>query len=117
VATLDVYVEDGLIENAVIVGKYLGERLEEIQRSHPSVGDVRYIGLFSALEIVKNKATKEPIDPLTELAKFLKDNGLFTFVFHNMLFVVPPLCITKTQLDEGLGIIERGLLITDSMYR
>jgi len=116
-ATLHVYEEDGLIENAVKVGHYLGERLEDIQRDHPSVGDVRYIGLFSALEIVKNRETKEPIDPLTEVAKFLKDNGLFTFVFHNMLFVVPPLCITQAQLDEGLAIIERGLLITDSMYQ
>jgi len=67
------------------------------------------------LEIVKDKRTKEPIDPLTEMANFLKENGLFTFVFHNLLFVVPPLCITKSQLDEGLEIIERGLHITDAM--
>jgi taurine--2-oxoglutarate transaminase len=114
-ATLAVYVEDGLIENAARLGRYLGGRLEEIKSRHASVGDVRYIGLFSALEIVKDRATKEPIDPLTEVAKFLKDNGLFTFVFHNMLFVVPPLCITQAQLDEGLDIIERGLAITDRL--
>jgi taurine--2-oxoglutarate transaminase len=79
------------------------------------VGDVRYIGLFSALEIVKDKASKAPIDPLTEVFKFLKENGLFTFVFHNILFIVPPLCITEAQLDEGLAIIERALEITDKM--
>lgn len=114
-ATLEVYEEDDLIENAARLGKMLGNRLEEIKSKHPSVGDVRYIGLFSALEIVKNKDTKEPIDPLTEVSKFLRDNGLFTFVFHNMLFVVPPLCITEVQLDEGLEIIERSLQITDAI--
>jgi taurine--2-oxoglutarate transaminase len=110
-----VYEDEGLIENAAHLGIYLGERLEGMKRDHSSVGDVRYIGLFSALEIVKNKQTKEPIDPLTDVAKFLKENGLFTFVFHNLLFVVPPLCINQSQLDEGLEIIERGLSISDAM--
>jgi taurine--2-oxoglutarate transaminase len=114
-ATLEVYEEDDLIENAARLGKILGNRLEGIKAKHPSVGDVRYIGLFSALEIVKNKDTKEPIDPLTEVSKFLRDNGLFTFVFHNMLFVVPPLCITEAQLDDGLEIIEQSLQITDAI--
>ena len=114
-ATLDVYEEDGLIENSVRLGEYLGKRLEEIKAIHPSVGDVRYIGLFSALEIVKNKQTKEPIDPLSAIAKFLKENGLFTFLFHNLLFVVPPLCINQEQLEEGLEIIERSLHVTDAM--
>lgn len=115
VATLQVYEEDGLIENAARVGEYLGQRLEQIKASHPSVGDARYIGLFSALEIVKDKASKTPIDPLSEVAKSLRDNGLFTFVFHNVLFIVPPLCINEAQLDEGLAIIERALEITDRM--
>jgi taurine--2-oxoglutarate transaminase len=88
--------------------------LEEIKARHASVGDVRYIGLFSALEIVKDKKTKEPIDPLTEVGKFLRENGLFTFIFHNVLFVVPPLCITEAQIDEGLEIIENALSITDT---
>lgn len=115
VATLEVYEEDQLIENAARVGRYLGQRLEQIKARHPSVGDVRYIGLFSALEIVKDKASKAPIDPLTEVFQFLKANGLFTFVFHNILFVVPPLCITEAQLDEGLAIVEQALEITDKI--
>jgi taurine--2-oxoglutarate transaminase len=114
-ATLEVYEEDGLIENAASLSSYLGRRLEEIKETHPSVGDVRYIGLFSALEIVKNKQTKEPIDPLTDLGKFLRENGLFTFLFHNLIFVVPPLCINDAQLEEGLEIIERSLQITDAI--
>jgi taurine--2-oxoglutarate transaminase len=117
VATIEVYREDGLIENAVTVGKHLAGRLAEIQARHPSVGDVRAIGLFSALEIVSDRLTKTPIDPLTEVAKYLRANGLFTFIFHNMLFVVPPLCITAGQLDEGLEIVEAALEITDGMYQ
>jgi taurine--2-oxoglutarate transaminase len=115
VATLQAYEDDGLLENAAHVGKYLGRRLEEIKARHASVGDVRYIGLFSALEIVKSKSTREPIDPLTEVGTFLRANGLFTFIFHNVLFVVPPLCITEAQVDEGLAIIERALEITDAI--
>ena len=115
VATLQVYEEDGLIENAAKVGRHLGQRLEEMKARHASVGDARYIGLFSALEIVKSKATKEPIDPLPELAKALRDNGIFTFIFHNVVFVVPPLCITEAQLDEGLAIVDKALEVTDKM--
>jgi taurine--2-oxoglutarate transaminase len=116
VATLEVYEEDGLIENAAKVGKHLGERLEAIKARHPSVGDVLYIGLFSAMEIVRNRESKEPIDPLTETQKVLRAEGLFTFNFHNVLFVVPPLCVTETQLDEGLAIIEKAIAeTTDKM--
>jgi taurine--2-oxoglutarate transaminase len=115
-ATINVYTEDRLFQNAVAVGKYLGERLEEIKLNHMSVGDVRYIGLFTAIEIVKNRTTKQPIDPLLDTSKYLKDNGLFTFIFHNVLFIVPPLCINKAQIDEGLDIIEKALRITDELY-
>ncbi len=114
-ATIETYELDGLLQNTVKVGKYLELRLEHLKQTHASVGDVRYIGLFSALEIVKNKEKKTPIDPLVETGKFLRANGLFTFLFHNILFVVPPLCITTEQLDEGLSIIEKSLEITDSL--
>jgi taurine--2-oxoglutarate transaminase len=115
VATIQAYEEDGLLVNTAEMGKYLGTRLESMKRTHSSVGDVRYIGLFSALEIVGNKNKKTPIDPLTEIGKFLRDNGLFTFLFHNILFVVPPLCITTEQLEEGLSIVEKSLDITDAL--
>jgi taurine--2-oxoglutarate transaminase len=115
VATISVYEEDGLLQNAAKMGKFLGSRLEELKYKHHSVGDARYIGLFSALEIVKSKASKQPIDPLLETGKFLRDNGLFTFIFHNVLFIVPPLCINQRQLEEGLQIIEKALEITDRL--
>ena len=119
VATIKVYEEDNLLENAVMVGKHLGQALEDIKSRHASVGDVRYIGLFSAIELVTNRETKESFAPsvMTEVGKHLRQNGLFTFIMANnmgsIVFIVPPLCITKEQLDEGLEIIEKALKITD----
>ncbi len=118
-ATIEVYSEGHLIENAREVGKYLGEKLEALKTRHPSVGDVRYIGLFSTLELVQNRESKEimPAAVMGQVGKFLRENGLFTFIMANnlgsMLFVVPPLCITKEQLDEGLAIVDKALEIAD----
>ncbi len=123
-ATIEVYEEDRLIENAAKVGQYLGRRLEEIKARHPSVGDVRYIGLFSALELVMNREPKEPFDPpvMAEVGKVLKENGLFTFIMAKkdmgtIVFVVPPLCITESQLDEGLALVEKGLEVADKQVK
>ncbi len=107
-ATIEAYEEDNIFANALAVGQHLGKRLEELKAKHPSVGDVRYIGMFSALELVKDRATKEPMD-LTALKSFLVSNGVYVFNFKNILFVVPPLVITKEQLDEGLNLLDEGL--------
>ncbi len=118
-ATIEVYEEDGLIENSATLGKYLGEALEDLKQRHSSVGDVRSIGLFSTIELVGNHETKEPFTPevMGEIGKTLRQNGLFTFLMvkdlGTMVFVVPPLCITKEQLDEGLALIEKGLTVAD----
>ncbi|MBI3189821.1 MAG: aminotransferase class III-fold pyridoxal phosphate-dependent enzyme, partial [Ignavibacteriales bacterium] len=122
-ATIDVYTEDNLLENARTMGNYLGECLEDIKSRHPSVGDVRYIGLFSAIELVTNRKTKESFSPavMGEVGKVLRQNGLFTFIMANsmgsMVFVVPPLCITKEQLDEGLAIVEKALEVADKQVK
>jgi len=107
-ATIEAYEEDNIFENAKKVGKHLGECLEDLKAKHPSIGDVRYIGLFSGIEFVKNRETKEPMD-LTPLKNFLISNGVYVFNFKNVLFVVPPLVITEEQLDEGLNLIDEGL--------
>ncbi|RPH59228.1 MAG: aminotransferase class III-fold pyridoxal phosphate-dependent enzyme [Chloroflexi bacterium] len=122
-ATIAVYDDEKLIENAREVGKYLGEKLEEIKSRHVSVGDVRYIGLFSTLELVQNRESKEimPASVMGQVGKYLRDNGLFTFIMANsmgsMVFVVPPLCITKAQLDEGLAIVEKALEVADKQVK
>jgi taurine--2-oxoglutarate transaminase len=120
VAAIEALEEDGMIENSAEVGKFLGKRLEEIKQANPCVGDVRYIGLFSTIELVKNRETKQamPASVMGEIGKYLRDNGLFTFILSNAniscLFVVPPLCITKEQLEEGLGIVAKALQIGNS---
>ena len=122
-ATIEVYDDEKLIDNAVTVGKHLGERLEEIKARHASVGDVRYIGLFSTLELVVNRESKEimPAGVMSEVGKILRENGLFTFIMANsmgsMVFVVPPLCITKEQVDEGLAIVEKALQVADKQVK
>ncbi len=122
-ATIQVYEQDHLLENAAGLGRHLGETLEAIKLRHPSVGDVRYIGLFSTLELVKNRETKEIFSStvMAETGKVLRENGLFTFIMANnlgsMVFVVPPLCITKDQLDEGLTIVEKALEVTDKVVQ
>jgi taurine--2-oxoglutarate transaminase len=113
-ATVQVYQEDGLIENSARLGRILGERLEEIKARHPSVGDVRYIGLFSVIELVQDRGTKEP-QPSASLTRFFRERGLFTFLPSNLIFVTPPLCITEAQLNEGLAIIDQGLEIADKV--
>ncbi len=118
-ATIEVYEEDKLIENSATLGKYLGEALEDIKERHPSVGDVRYIGLFSTIELVVNRETKEPFSPavMSEVNKVLRANGLFTFIMikdiGTMVFIVPPLSITQEQLDEGLALVEKALEVAD----
>jgi taurine--2-oxoglutarate transaminase len=118
-ATIQVYEEDRLLENAVRVGKVLGEGLENLKVRHPSVGDVRYIGLFSTLELVSNRETKAIFAPsvMAEVGKVLRQNGLFTFIMANnmgsMVFAVPPLCINAEQLAEGLAIIDQALETAD----
>jgi len=98
--------------------------LEELKSKHPSVGDVRYIGLFSVIEVVKDKATKTPIatrnakgaelEVMNAVGEYLREHGLFTFIKANMIFIVPPLCITREQIDEGIEIIDQALKITDA---
>lgn len=123
IACINVYREDKLIERAKAMGQFLGEQLESLKQKHPSVGDVRSIGLFSLVEVVRSRQTKEPMapfnasaaqmGPMAELNKFFRANGLYAFVRWNNFFVNPPLCISKDELLEGLCIIDRALEITD----
>lgn len=124
IACIGVYEEDKLIENAEKLGKVLSRELNKLKEKHPSVGDVRSIGLFSIVELVKDRTTREPMAPFNarpdqmgvmgQLGGFFRDNGLYTFVRWNNFFVNPPLCVTEEQLMEGLAIIDRGLELTDA---
>lgn len=124
-ATLEVYKEEKLIEKAQAMGDILKTELEKLKEKHASVGDARAIGLFSCLELVKNKKTKEPLSPYNamgkvaensvEIFKRLMAKGLFTFVRWMFLFIVPPLSINEEQLREGLRIIDEVLDYADTL--
>jgi taurine---2-oxoglutarate transaminase len=119
-ATIAVYEEDNLIENAKRMGNVMRGMLEDLQSRHSSVGTTRNIGLFGLVELVRNRETMEPMAPfngtspeMKELGNFFRQEGLYTFVRWNYFFTNPPLCITEAELKDAFAIIDRGLEITD----
>ena len=123
-ACLQVLRDDDLVGHTRRMGRVLAELHEEMKRRHPSVGDVRSIGLFGVLELVRNRETREPMAPfnstspeMQKLAAFLRQEGVFTFINWNNLFTNPPLIITEEQLREAFEVIDRALEITDAGVR
>lgn len=121
VACVNYYRKAGILENVNRVGAVLGEELEVLKEKHACVGDVRYIGLFACLELVKNKETKEPLVPygkdpdgiMKKIIAMLKDKGFMTYSHENMVFVCPPLVITEEQLKEELVKLDEVLDAVD----
>lgn len=121
--TLKVYEDENLIENAAAMGKYMDQQVEKLKQKHPSIGDWRNMGLLGCIELVKNRKTKEPMAPfnakpdemavMNKVAARIRELGMYTFVRWNYIFIAPPLCITKEQVDEGLAIISDTLSIAD----
>jgi len=104
------------------VGKVLGERLEDLKVKHASVGDVRYIGLFSAVELVTDKMSKAPLvpygkDPEGKMGKIvgmLRQKGFSTYSHENMIIVAPPLIITEEELKEAIALLDDVLSVVDT---
>jgi taurine--2-oxoglutarate transaminase len=119
VAAINVYKEDRLVENAKAMGIVLSGELERIRREHACVGDVRAIGLFSLLELVKDRTTKEPLDTASmgDVRDRLAAEGLTTFINQNWVFVCPPLIIKPEELLAGLQIIEKALAAADAQSK
>jgi taurine--2-oxoglutarate transaminase len=121
VACVNYLIEENILDNVNKVGKVLGEKLEALKADHPCVGDVRYIGLFSAVELVKSKDTKEPIvqygkDPQGVMGKILgmlKERKFMTYTHENMILIAPPLIITEEQLTEEMKKLDEVLYIVD----
>ena len=100
--------------------------MEKLKAKHPSIGDFRNSGLLGCIELVKNKKTKEPMAPfnakpdemtvMNKVAAKIKELGMYTFVRWGFIFIAPPLCITKEQIDEGLAIISEAIAIADKEY-
>lgn len=123
VACVNYYLEHDIPGHVTEVGKVLGQLLEELKASHPCVGDVRYIGLFSAVELVKDKQTREPLVPygrdpegiMGKVLGMLKAKRFMTFGHENMILVAPPLIITAEQLREELAKLDEVLTEVDKM--
>ena len=123
IENLKVMEEGNMIQNAANMGRYLEQRVAELAQEHPSIGDFRNTGLLGCIELVKNRETKEPtvpwnaapalMEPTNRMAAKLKELGMFTFVRWNWIFVAPPLCISKEQIDEGLDIVREAIRIAD----
>lgn len=111
VATINVYKEENLIENSKQLGFLLRDELDEMKRKHDFVGDVRSIGLFSVIELVRDRESKEPMGQaeMDQFRKRLLDAGLSTYINKNLVFVCPPLIISKEELLTGLRIVEDAL--------
>jgi taurine--2-oxoglutarate transaminase len=123
-ATIQVYEEDRLIERARSLGVVMAELLADLQQRHPSVGAARSIGLFGIVELIRDRATKQPMAPFNgtsdetlALGRFFREAGLYTVVRWNSFYTNPPLCISEEQLREGFSIIDKGLELTDRAVR
>ncbi len=113
--------DERIVENAADIGtRVLGPGLRQLAERHPSIGDVRGAGVFWALELVRDKRTREPLAPyggtsaaMTETVAAAKAAGLLLFVNFNRLHVVPPCIINEAEAKEGLDILDHVLAIAD----
>jgi taurine--2-oxoglutarate transaminase len=123
VASLEAFKEEGIVENSAEMGGVFAEKLRELESKHPSIGDVRGLGCFWGIELVKNRETREPLvpfnatgeafAPVARVAKAALERGLYLMTHWNVIIVAPPLTITRDEIDEGIGILDEALSIAD----
>ena len=115
-ATIAVYEEDDLLARARAMGEVMKRHMLDLESRHSIVGAARSLGLFGIVELVKDRKSMEPLapfngtsEPMLALGRFLRQEGLYTFVRWNTIMTNPPLTITEEELAHGFGIIDRGL--------
>jgi len=112
-ATIEVIEEENLRDNAAVVGQYFRTKLEELQQKYPVIGDVRGMGLMQALELVKDRQTKEPAPEATvQLMERARENGLLIGkggLYGNVIRLSPPLNISKADVDEAVRLLDKSL--------
>lgn len=124
-ATLKVYEEERLIENSKRMGVVLGNELERLKAKHPSVGDVRYIGLFSAIELIGDTKTRAALVPygqdpeqiMPKIIGMLKAKGFSTYSHENNILVAPPLIIKEQEISEAMSIMDEVLEFVDTLVK
>ncbi|CAB5038256.1 unannotated protein [freshwater metagenome] len=125
VASINIFKEEKIVENAKNIGAtVIGPELEKLKAKHPSIGEVRGLGVFWAIELVRNRETREPLvpfnaagadaKPMLDIAAACKKEGLWPFAHFNRMHVVPPCTISADEVREGIAIIDEALDIADS---
>jgi 4-aminobutyrate aminotransferase len=114
VATLNL-VETEYMHNASVVGQYTLDALSEMQMRHPSIGQVRGIGLMIGIEFVKDRITKEPAEKLRDhIVNLAFERGLLTLgCSKSVIRISPPLCVTSREIDDGLMILEDAITVAE----
>jgi taurine---2-oxoglutarate transaminase len=123
VASIEAFKEEGIVENAAEMGGVFAEQLHALQEKHPSIGEVRGLGCFWGLELVKNRETREPLvpfnatgeafAPVARVYKAALERGLYLMTHWNVVMVCPPLTITRDEIDEGIAALDEALVIAD----
>src|ERR671916_656398 len=123
VASIEAFQEEGIVEHAAELGPVFQEALEGLAERHPSIGEVRGLGCFWGLELVRDRQTREPLvpfnaageafAPVARLGKAALERGLYLMTHWNVVMVCPPLTITRDELDEGIAILDEALAIAD----
>ncbi len=127
VASINIFKEEGIVEHARALGAdVIGPGLRELAERHPSIGEVRGLGTFWALELVRDRETREPLVPfnasgaeakaMTDFAAACKERGLWPFTHFNRTHVVPPCTTTADEVREGLAILDEALEVADRHY-
>jgi taurine--2-oxoglutarate transaminase len=123
VASIEAFQEEGIVENAAAMGDVFRVELAKLAEKHPSIGEVRGLGCFWGLELVKNRETREPLVPFNASGEAMKpvaavqkralELGLYTMAHWNVLMACPPLTITREELDEGIAGLDDALSVAD----
>jgi taurine--2-oxoglutarate transaminase len=123
VASIEAFQEEGIVENAAAMGDVFAQELNGLAERHPCIGEVRGLGCFWGLELVKNRETREPLvpfngtgetaKPVTALAKAALERGLYLMTHWNVVMVCPPLTITREELEEGIAALDEALSVAD----
>src|SRR5881392_120135 len=126
VASIEAFREEGIVEHAAEMGGVIGDALHGLAEKHPSIGEVRGLGCFWGLELVRNRETREMLVPFNatgetaapvgRIAKAALDRGLYLMTHWNVVMVCPPVTITRDELDEGIAILDDVLSIADEYY-
>jgi taurine---2-oxoglutarate transaminase len=123
VASIEAFKEEGIVEHAAEIGPAFAEQLRGLQDKHPSIGEVRGLGCFWGIELVKNRETREPLvpfnatgeafAPVARVYKAALERGLYLMTHWNVVMVCPPLTITREELEEGVSVLDEALTVAD----